>query len=207
MKDVELTGRQKLIYEAFQKIHTGERMYREGVIELNNLIPPDKTKAHKTLHSNSGFSKSKLSDDKVAIDRILTMIDKEDIRVTAFYVHKQLNLSENRVRRLAEKMKQRGLIVEIDSGKGSGSAKIWKRVQSKSNSKSVNYISPVMHSDRVLTELKTNGPKTINALAEKLKINWTLTKRTIDHLVSLNVVTPTEKIGGHGNLCTFWEAV
>lgn len=204
MSDLELTGRQKLIYEAFQKINTGEKLREEGLIELNNLLPPDKVTAHKVLR-NTGFSKSNLSDDKIAIDRIMTMIDKKDVRVTANYVHKILNLSERRVRRLADKMKQQGLLVEKTSP--NGGAKIWTRLSSAPGSaRSASYINPEIHADKILAMLRTDGPKTTNTLAKDLKITWAAAKRIIDNLITLKSVRSIKKIGRNGSMCEHWEA-
>lgn len=201
MKDLELTGRQKLIYEAFQKIHQGEQMQKEGLIELNNLIPPDKTVAHKTVRD--GFKKSNLSNDKIAIDRMLLMINKAD-GVTVGDVRSKLNISDNRIRRLVEKMRQRGLIVE----NWKNGTKVWAKPDRSPGTKSSTYINPAVHGDAVLSVLKTDGPKTANAVATALKINWTMAKRVLDYLASIKAAKFTEKMNRHtGNMCAYWEVV
>lgn len=59
-ENLGLTGKQKLIYEAFQKINTGERLIKEGKIELNNLIPDTKEVTSKSkapgLFRKNGYS-------------------------------------------------------------------------------------------------------------------------------------------------------
>lgn len=209
-ENIGLTGRQKLVYEAFQKIHLGEQMIREGKIELNNLIPDTKTVANKTLRTPGLFRKNNQTDEQL-IERVLGLIDKEH-RVTTNYVHTKLRISEKHARRLKDKMKKARLITE--KGSPGGGTSTWMR-RTETKSLPENFIGAKENADKVLAFLKANAWVTTHKLVDGMKLTWYPAKRTLEYLVSKGLAKIVKKAGNPSHkdgtsfnrVFDYWEAV
>lgn len=211
-ENLELTGKQKLVYEASKKIHLGEQMIREGKIELNNLIPDAKTVANKMLRSPGLFRKNNQSDEQL-IERVLGLIDKEPkVRVTTNYVQMKLNISKNHAGRLKDKMKKARMITE--KGSPGGGTSVWMR-RTETKSLPENFIRAKENADKVLAFLKANAWVTTHKLVDGLKLTWYPAKRTLEYLVSKGLAKIVTKAGNpnHKDSSSFnrvfdyWEAV
>lgn len=213
-----LTGRQKLVYEAVQKIHTGEQMRQEGLIELNNLIPDSdkKTVANRTLRDNSaGFFRNSKKPDGELIDKIVQMIKKGE-RVTANYLRKRLSISDSHVKRLREKL--RGKISEKKVS-GAGEAKVWFLAKTKATKTTVKDSAKLPldpeRVDSVLRFLKASEWVTLHKAMKELSMDWYLLTRITRHLESRGLAKSIKKINNpahkgnssYGREFTYWVAV
>lgn len=212
-ENLGLTGRQKLIYEAFEKIYLGNQMRREGLIELNNLIPQSdppesmpRTVAPKMLRAPSLFRK-KMGDSET-IDRILDLIDEKP-KVTANYLHTKLKIGSHQLRRLKDKMKKAGLLEEKKSSDGI----IWSRPRPTAKPK--NYVDATANADLIYEFLKNNNWVTTHKLVDALKLTWYPVKRTLEYLVAKGSAkqvkrahNPVHKgVASYGRAFKYWEAV
>lgn len=183
MEEKGLTPRQQLIYEAFQKIHTGNQLRRDGLIELNNLIPPEKgAVANRTLKAPNLFRKG--LNEKQLIERVLGQIGA-DSKVTRDHVMTKFGLSRNRATRLLAKMHKQKLLVKETSTAGH-SHNIW--VKSKAKRGSTKLISETFYADKILEYLKNTSWITSHKLCKDLKLTWYPAKRNLNYLVSKGLV-------------------
>jgi ribosomal protein S25 len=208
---VGLTGRQRLVYEACRKISEGERMQKDGYLELRNLIPEGKTIANRVLReSHQPFTKNNKPDDHLIVE-IMKMIASGE-RVTANFVKKQLRITERHVARLRAKMP--GIINKPSKG---GGAHIWTLDGTKTNKTKIRSTSIDKNiSDKILEYVKSNEWVTIHKIMEELNIPWYPAKVAINHLVSQNLVRSISKSGNPAHKknvssfarrFTYWESV
>lgn len=205
-----LTGKQLMVYEAVKKIHTGEVMRREGLIELANLIPDGvKTVANRMLRSSAkeGLFRNKTRTDAELIDRILKMIDKGE-PVTAKYVTSKLNISKTHAGRLRSKI---GKAI-VDKVSEEGGQKQWVRIN-----KTITTSDPPTDSQIQIVSkfLKEQEWVTMHKIVKVIKMDWYQVKNTLEHLKENKQAKIVEKAGNPAHKGTssfrrnfhYWESM
>jgi predicted HTH transcriptional regulator len=196
-----LTGKQRLVFEACKKISDGERMQREGIMELSNLVPEGKTIANRILReSHHPFAKSSKSDPSLIAD-ILNLIDSGE-RVTASLVRKRLHITDRHIQRLRAKFTG---IVDEKASPGGG-ARVWSRAKAiPKKSKPNNFIDSKQIADKILMFLKSNEWVTHHKLVSKLGVTWYPMKRAVEYLVAEGLVRKVQKTGNpaHKKISSF----
>lgn len=199
-QEVQLTGRQQLVFEACQKIDQGKRLIEQGQLELSNLVPEGTKKgsrlgvprrSHKAREAvrapRSAFKRETRTDEQLG-DSILKLIDEEKGMAFPSLINRRLHISERRLERVLDALKDRDSIIEKTEGQRRFLMRKKRTYKKRAKTKKESHrhgptpTDPAKLAPKVLAFLNENDWNNVGKISEGTGISRIPLNRTLDYL-------------------------
>lgn len=217
--NVEMSSRQKLVFEACTKIQLGEKMLKEGRLELASLLGEKpksskktagqksaetkrkKTIAHKSVHKSS-FRPETRTDEQIG-ERVIALVKKHgDNKLTSSYFKDTTHVGYRRIENILAGLRKSGKLIDNWTGSRHSWALPGKKVTNGVNGHT-NGVHKVRRSgidvtdqslvDKALKFIGTNDWVNKGQIIDAIDLSPTVTNRLIEHLQKQKLVKQVRK--------------
>lgn len=198
LKTTELTGQQKLIFEAVAKMHEGKKLYEQGELEFLNLTGDrkgGKTIAHRTLRADSFNYETRTTDQ--LMDQAEAIV-KQSGGISTTNLRAKLNVGVREIPRVTEDLVKQERIEYVDNG---GNRKFWRikgsklvparqtrKTKSGVRHKSTMKIDTPELETKVVSFLRSHTWISKYKLVDHLKLSWPVVSRLLKHLLKKKII-------------------
>lgn len=204
VRNVVLSDKQQLIYEACAKIYAGQQMVEEGSIELAHLTG-EKVKGKKPAKEDRkivanrmltrGTFKPTPGDEKLE-QKALYIINRND-NVSSNMLHERMKIGERVALRIVGSLMEKGLVTAKREDKGTFYRSVPQNPQRarKTTRKKMraNFIDVSQFVPRALEAIKKDEWMNHGKFADAMKLGGAISRRLVKHLIKKGLIKFSHK--------------